>query len=265
MRGRFSRKFAAQFLRGARGNAPDPTPCMALYRGARNAPTGARWARTHLRCLASLLRSPDGGEERDRRDRSGHGRADALRAGQGSAGGNARGRNGPRSQGDPGLRARLLRRSVANASAGPRARLACILRSDVDARGNAADHFRHCTRARPGVLRGQVPGASLVIARDRLPGAVGAAGTGATAGRGAFRRWSTDDTAHRRRARRAAGANACRSLERCTAHPRLVHRQHRRRDDALDQRSLGLDAAPSGQPAGGPHAAHPAPVDRLLS
>ena len=103
-----------------------------------------------------------------------------------------------------------------------------------------------------------------VTACDRLPRAIGAAGAGAAPGRSAFRLWRTDDIAHRRRARRAAGANACRSLERCTAHPRLVCRQHRRRDDALDQRPLDLDATPGREPAGGPRAACPAAVDRLL-
>ena len=207
---------------------------------------------TDLRCLARLLRSAGGGEEQDRRVRSRHGRVDAFRAGQGGAGGNAGGRTDPRSEGDPGLRTGLLRRSVARTPAGPRARVARVLRIDVGARGDAAKHLRHCTGARPGVPREQVPGTSLVIARDRLPRAVGAAGTGAAPGRGAFRLRSTDDTAHRRRARRPAGANACRSLERRTAHLRLARRQHRRRDDALDQRPLGLDAAPHRQPAGEP-------------
>ena len=46
--------------------------------------------------------------------------------------------------------------------------------------------------------------------------------------------------------------------------PRLVRHQHRRRDDALDQRSLDLDPAPRGEPAGEPRAADPPPVDRVL-
>ena len=115
-----------------------------------------------------------------------------------------------------------------------------------------------------GVLRGQVPGAPLVTARHRLPGAADPARCGAAPRRCAFGLWRADDSSYRRCAGRARGAEPLGTLVRSSAHPGLVRDQHRRRDDALDQRSLDLDPAPRGEPAGGSGSAHPPPVDCVL-
>ena len=64
--------------------------------------------------------------------------------------------------------------------------------------------------------------------------------------------------------RRPAGARQRRDVVRCRAGTRHLHRQSRRPHGAVDQRPLGLDAAPRRQPAGGAARGQPARIHRLL-
>ena len=101
-------------------------------------------------------------------------------------------------------------------------------------------------------------------ARPQLPGTARRPGTGADPCRRAFRLRQPHHPGHRGQARWPAGLQRRRRVGRRADRRRLPDRQHRRPARALDQRHLGVDAAPRRQSAGRRRRRITAPVAGLL-